>query len=418
MESFIARQPIFDRGKNVVAYELLFRGGFENIFDCVDGTAATNQVMVDSLMLFGVRSLTGGKKAFVNVTRDVLVNDVVQMFPKDLIVPEILENIKEEEAVVAACLRLKKAGYEIALDDICASKEREQFESFADFVKIDFRNTDEAAQRRLAQYYRDMGVRIIAEKVETPGEFKRAVEMGYEFFQGYFFARPEVLSKKGVPGDKLRYMQLVRQINQSELDIQQIESLIKQDVSLSYRLLKYINSAFFGWRVEIRSIRQALVLLGENEIKRWATLVSVTFMGDEKPPALLVTALTRARFCEFLAPQVGMRRDAQDLFLMGLFSLLDAVMDRPLDEILGEVPISPSIVSALLGDESEYRAVLDMAICYEKGDWARFSKIAARLGAREDVVPEAYINAVGWAAQSFEATLSVVPGSVAPPKVF
>ncbi len=417
MESFIARQPIFDTNKEVVAYELLFRGGLENFFDCVDGTAATNQVMVDSLMLFGVRSLTGGKKAFVNVTRDILINDAVQMFPKDLIVPEILENVKQDEDVVAACLRLKKAGYEIALDDICSSKGREQFELFVDFVKIDFRQTDEAAQRSLAQYYKSKGIRVLAEKVETPEEFKSAVDMGFDFFQGYFFARPEVLSKKGVPGDKLRYMQLMRQINQSELDIQQIESLIKQDVSLSYRLLKYINSAFFGWRVEIRSIRQALVLLGENEIKRWATLVSVTFMGDEKPPALIVTALTRARFCEFLAPQVGMRRDAQDLFLMGLFSLLDAVMDRPLDEILSEVPISPAIVSALLGDKSDYRAILDMAICYEKGNWQKFSKLAGRLGAREDVVPEAYINAVGWAAQSVEATLSVAPGSIAPPKM-
>ncbi len=409
MENFIARQPIFNSSREVVAYELLFRNGLKNAFDFPDGDEATSHVMVNSLMLFGMRALTGGTQAFINITEELLVKDYVQLFPQDLIVAEILEDITENPEAIAACLRLKKAGFQIALDDVVKIEGREQFSKLADIIKVDFMDTDEAGQKVIAEYFKGVDVTLLAEKVETPEEFTRARNMGYKLFQGYFFAKPEILSKKSVPGGKLQYLQLMQQIHRSELDLNQIEALIKQDMSLSYRLLRYINSAFFGWRVEIRSIKQALVLLGENEIKKWATLVAMAFMGSDKPEELIVTALTRARFCEMVSPQIKLKKHAQDLFLMGMFSILDAVMDRPLEEILSEMPIAESIVKALLGEQGTYRSVLDMALSYECGEWDIFSQIAQKLGATEGGIPDIYLSAVDWAKQSLDATPSETP---------
>ncbi len=412
MENFIARQPIFNRDREVVAYELLFRNGLKNAFDFSDGTEATSHVMVNSLMLFGMRALTGGNKAFINVTREVLARDYVQLFPPDLVVPEVLEDIVEDHEAISACLRLKKAGFQIALDDVVALEGRERMSEFADIVKVDFMAADEEMQKTIAEKLKESDVTLLAEKVETNEEFERACEWGYALFQGYFFAKPEILSKKSVPGDKLQYMQLMRQIHRAELDLDQIEQLIKQDVSLSYRLLRYINSAFFGWRVEIRSIKQALVLLGEIEIKKWATLVTMAFMGSDKPAELIMTAMTRARFCEALAPQIRLKKEAGDFFLMGMFSVLDAVMNRPLEEILGEMPISKNIVSSLLGEEGVYRSVLDMAVCYERGDWDTFSEIAAKIGVSENQIPDVYLTSVDFANQSLDASKSVPPASI------
>ena len=405
----MAKQPILNVDKEAVAYELLFRNGLQNAFQFPDGTTATSQVMVNSLMLFGIRSLTCGNKAFINVTEEVLVKDYIQLFPPDLVVPEILEDIEATPEVIAACLRLKRGGYQIALDDIIATDDRNALLAFADILKVDFMQTDTETQEAIAKSHRKSKTTLLAEKVETYDEFKRAKEMGYTLFQGYFFAKPEVLSKKNVPGDRLRYLQLIRQIHQSELDLDQIEKLIKQDVSLSYRILRYINSAYFGWNVEIRSIKQALVLLGELEIKRWATLVAMAYMGADKPTELILTALTRGRFCEFVAPQINQQQQSQNLFLMGMFSVLDAVMDQPLQDILAEMPISHDVKDALLGKEGQFKNCLDMAICYEKGDWPGFSRIADTLGAEEQMIPDAYLNAVDWATKSIESSISRTP---------
>ncbi len=409
MENFIARQPIFNHKREVVAYELLFRNGLKNVFEYPDGTEATSHVIVNSLMLFGIRALTCGTKALINVTAEVLENDYMMMLPNDLVIPEVLEDIVESEEIVAACLRLKKAGYQIALDDIVSLEGREQCLQFADILKIDFMDTDEAFQKDVAKRFESTDVIMLAEKVETYEEFERGLDMGYSLFQGYFFAKPEVLSKKSVPGAKLQYMQLMGQIQQPKINLQQIENLIKQDMSLSFRLLMYINSAFFGLRVEIRSIKQALVLLGENEVRKWAALVAMTFMGSDKPAELILTSLSRARFCEIVATHVGLKKQSQDLFLMGMFSLLDAIVDRSREELLAELPISEQITSALLGEDSIFKDVLHMATSYECGNWKEFSGTAKKIGAPEEQIPDIYFTAVEWANQSLVASISQMP---------
>ncbi|MDJ0762386.1 MAG: HDOD domain-containing protein [Myxococcota bacterium] len=412
MKNFIARQPIFNVYREVVAYELLFRNGLKNAFEISMGdTEATSHVLVNSLMLFGMRALTGGNKALVNVTREVLVNDYMQLFPPDLVVPEILETVAEDPEVIAATMRLKKAGFEVALDDVISLEGREGFCKWADIIKVDFMDTNAEMQALIADRFRDTEVALLAEKIETHEEFESAKAMGYTLFQGYFFAKPEVLSKRSVPGDRIHYMRLLRRIHQAELDLDSIEALIKQDLSLSYRLLRYINSAFFGLRVEIRSIKHALVLLGENEIKKWATLVAMAFMGTDKPAELIITALTRARFCETLSDAVGLRPQAQDLFLMGMFSVLDALMDHPLEEVLEDMPISQEIKSALLGDESLYHKILWIVISYERGDWEAFANRIDDVKIPENRLPDMYLAAVDWANQSLAATPSMTPPS-------
>ncbi len=406
MEIFIARQPIFDKQKKVIAYELLFRSGLVNAFDLRDGTAATIQVMVNSFLHFGIGTLTGGKRAFINITREVLSKEYIHLFPSELVVPEILEDIPPEPDVLEACAKLKKAGFLVALDDFVCLEGYEPLADLADIVKVDFMAADETAQRELARSLGQKKVTLLAEKVETHEDFQRAVEMGYQYFQGYFFAKPEILSERNVPGTKIHYMQLMQKLMSPELEFDGLEEVIKRDISLSFRLLKYVNSAFFGWRTEVRSIHHALVLLGERDIRRWASLVAVTQLGDDKPLELLFTSLVRARFCEGLAQLVKIKYHAQDLFLMGMFSVLDALLDRPHEEVLKDIPLSDNIFGALTGERNLFRDILDLVIFYEQGDWTRMGEITGQFGIEEAQIPGIYFNAVEWAQESLNQTVA------------
>jgi len=218
----------------------------------------------------------------------------------------------------------------------------------------------------------------------------------------YFFAKPEILTKKSVQASQFNCLRLLQQINASELDFKNLENVIKNDVSLSYRLLRYINSAFFSWRVEITSIKQAIVLLGESEFKKWATLIAMSGMADEKPMELLVTALIRARFLEKSAPYLNMKNESEDLFLMGLFSLLDAVMDKTFEEVLSDVPIGEKIANALLSKEGQYYNILKAVKCFECGDWNGFFVLTGSYDFPEDKLPEIHLAAVEWAQESME----------------
>ena len=402
VETFIARQPIFDRKRHVIGYELLFRNGLDNAFDFRDGTGATSQVMINSFCLFGMQALTGGRNAFVNVTREILVNDYIFLFPRDQIIPEILENIRPDPEVLAACRRLKAAGYLIALDDLVQLEGYEPFVELADILKVDFRATSPAQQQRLIEQFRRRGVRVLAEKVETQDEYTEAYRLGYDCFQGFFFATPEVLSRREFSGHKLHYMQLMQQLHRPDLDFDDLEGVVKRDVSLSYRLLRYINSAFFGRSVEIASIRQALVLLGKENVKKFATLVAISCMSERKPTELLVTALARAQFCESLASAARLRDQAPALFLMGMFSVLDAIMDLPLEKVLESVPIEEDIADSLSGKPGQYRDILDIALCLESGDWGKLARSSERLHVPQALIPDIYVSAVDWAHQNCE----------------
>lgn len=395
MESFIARQPIFDARRNVYGYELFFRSGLENVFRHSDPDQATSKVMVDSFFLFNLNDLTGGKRAFINVPREILLKEYMFFLPREQVVVELLETVEPDAEVLQACQKLKHAGYLIAMDDFVYEPRYEPLLEFTDFVKVDFLATPEEARKSLLQKISPPRVRLVAEKVETLEMFQHGIESGYSFFQGYFFSKPAILVAKDIPTFKAHYFQLLKEIHRSGTDLDKLDEIIRRDVALTYKLLRYINSAFFGLPHKIKSVKQALILLGEKTIKNWISFVALASMAVDKPEELLVLTIVRARFCEMLAPYFNLGDRKDDSFLMGLFSLIDAFLDRPLSQILAEIPIDDPIKLALLGEPSRLGEIYQYTLSYEKAAWGDLQKPI--ITPDEDTTPlSLYVEALKW----------------------
>lgn len=393
MNQYVARQPIFDQKKDVFGYELLYRSSSSENYSCLDGDRATTEVITNSLLLIGLDTITRGKKAFINFTKNLLEDGTATLLPQEIAVIEILEDIEPDERIIAACRSLKKKGYLLALDDFVYDGKFIPLIELADIIKVDFMGTEaEERKKIIGRIGRDK--KFLAEKVETREDFEQALEAGYSYFQGYFFSKPVIISGRDIPGYKLTYFQLLKDLYSQEFEFDHIENIIKRDVSLSYKLLKYINSAIFCFRSEINSIKQALVVLGQKGIKKWLTLVALKGIGREKPDELLITAICRALFCESIAPKIDLSNRSSDLFLMGMFSLIDAFLDQQLSTILNELPISKEIKNALLGEQSEFKNVYDLVLFYEKGDWENLLVITEKLKLSETEIMECYIQSL------------------------
>jgi EAL and modified HD-GYP domain-containing signal transduction protein len=402
METFIARQPIFDRQQKVYAYEILFRSGLENIFDYPDADEATAKVIAYSFSLMGIDSMTGGKLALINLTRDVLLKDYMTLLPRELFAAEILEDVEPDAEVIAGSKRLKQAGYTLALDDFVGHEHYRPLVELADIIKVDFLATSSASRRDMKRRFATRGIKFLAEKVETREAFQEAMETGYSYFQGYFFSKPLIMSRKEIPAFKLNLFRVIQAINRPELDFRRIEDTIKHDASLTYKLLCYINSAFFGLRYKITSLMHALVLLGESEVRKLISLIALTTMGQDKAEELAVLAAVRAKFCESLGPLLGLSQRSQDLFLLGMFSLIDAIVDQPLPDILQAMPLADDVKAALLGQDNRLREIYEFSLAYEKGAWEQVSELATRLGLPEGDIPLLYRRAVEWCQQSVQ----------------
>jgi c-di-GMP-related signal transduction protein len=397
MHTFVGRQPVFDLKMNIFGYELLFRTGLDNYFPQVDGDEATSNVISDSYFNIGINTITQGSRAFINFTRNTLLDDYAMLLPKENLVVEILEDVEPDAEVIQAVKRLKQNGYTIALDDIEKLDEENPLVELADIIKVDFMRTTQEEQQALADSLKKRKIRLLAEKVETHEEFEEAKKMGYTLFQGYFFCKPSIIQKKRIPEMKLNRLRLLEAVNQPELDFEKVEALAKQDVSFSYKLLKYINSAYFGLRQEATNIRQALVLMGQKNLRKWVSLMIYTFLGENKPPELLVTAIVRGRFCELMAEPFGIKERESDLFLMGMFSTIDAILDMPMDKLLDDIPLAVDIKAALLSEPSQMLYILEAAIAYEEGNWELFESLKDMVKFDEEVIPKMHLEAMKMA---------------------
>jgi len=410
VQRFLARQPIFNSARVVYGYELLFRSGPENRYD---GTAPdkASASTVDSILLFGMDRLTPGCRSFLNCTRDFLIRDFAIMLPKDRVVLEILESVAMDDEVRNACRRLKNAGYLLALDDFEDRPDWKPLVAMADFIKVDLLATPPADQLRLAQTYLPMNIHMLAEKVETYDDFNRTRAWGYAYFQGYFFSKPEMLSRKDIPQNQMNYLLVLQAVNRADMDIAEVSERIKAEASLSFRLLRYLNSPAFPLIVEVHSIPHALSLLGERGTRKWVSLIAVTCMANGKPAELVALPLIRARFCELLAPYAGLAPSANDLFLLGLLSAMDAMLDMRMPDVLKEIAIREDIRDALLGNANKLRDIFEFVRNYERGCWEEISAAAARMGIREDAIPPLYVEAVEWARKMLSGDEETVPST-------
>lgn len=394
MDVYIARQPILDRASTVSGYELLFRTGLEDFCPQVDHDRASSCVITESLFLPRLHLLGNGKDLYFNVTREILVGGYLTMLPAGQSVIEMLETVPPDDEVLRACRDLREKGYRIALDDFAFEPERMRLLDVADIVKVDLLSCDAERALALSRTKRGAPPILLAEKVETRETYKRTLDLGYDLFQGYFFARPTIVSGRDIPASRLGYLQILREVNRRELDCQSICDIVEREIGLSYKLLRYINSAHFGFRGAVKSIRHAVLLLGQREIRRWASLIALAGIAEDESEELLTMALLRARFCELVAPSLGLDHRSDDLFLAGLFSMIDAILACPLEEILEDIPIGADVAAALLRRAAPLGPVLDLVIAYSHGDWAEFSERAGQLGLSERDVPLLYESAV------------------------
>jgi c-di-GMP-related signal transduction protein len=390
----VARQPILTVDEKVFGYELLFRDGVEDFFSNTDPDAASRSSLNTS-MLIGLNVLCDGKRAFVNCTRDTLLKDYITLLPSGQTVVEVLETVPADDLVVAACRRLKEAGYMIALDDFAVDDPREALTDLADIIKVDLRAMSEGDAAGMVKRYGPWRCRMLAEKVETREEFIAHKKNGFLYFQGYFFRRPETLTTHEIPANQFNYLRMLTAVSQSELDLRQIENLVKSEASLCYRLLRYLNSAAFGFGSEIHSVRHALSILGEREVRRWIRLVATLGAGQGKASDLVLGALVRARFCELLSPKI--KTGDADLFLMGMLSLMDTILEMPMRQVLDNVPIDLESKAVLLGSPSNLRPFYQLMLAQESGEWKAVKELTAELHLSDADVADAHWQAMQWA---------------------
>lgn len=390
---YIARQPILDASGNLHAYELLFRSGPESVFRG-DSELAT-RTMFDNTVVFGLESLTDGLPAFVNCTLEALTGTLVELLPPHLTVLEILETVEPTPQLLAACHRLKAQGFRLALDDFVWDPRFEPLIELADYIKIDFLLSDHDVRRSLLGRVRGKPIQLLAEKVETQEQFHQARAEGFTLFQGYYFFRPTLLSQRSVPANSLEYFQLIAQLQRKPLDLNGICPIIKRDAALTYRLLRLVNSPIYPHHGEIRSLRSAILTVGESAFRRLAVLVVTSTLASSSSDELLRMALVRARFCELAAIPCGL--DATEQYLLGMFSLLPAMLRAPLEDIAAKLPLRTAISDALRGVACPERTPLAWIEAYELAEWPRCDAIAAHHRVLPDTLQHAAQQAIRWA---------------------
>jgi EAL and modified HD-GYP domain-containing signal transduction protein len=319
------------------------------------------------------------------------------LLPPTLAVAEVLESVPVDDLVIAALKRLKQAGYLVALDDFVFNDPRDSLTEFADILKVDIKQTTPEYYAAMMTKYGSWIRHLLAEKVETREEFTATKKAGFTYFQGYFFRRPEVLQAKEIPASRVNYLRLLRAVSQPELNPREFESMIKQEVSICYRLLRYLNSAAFGIQNEVHSVRHALALLGEREVRRWVRLVATLTIGENRSSELVTTAMVRARFCELLAPRIP--HGESDLFLMGMLSMVDAILEIPMTSVLESIPLDHETKALLQGAPSKLRPLYDLMLARESGDWNTTAECSHKLGLSESEVAQAFWQAMQWARQ-------------------
>ena len=398
MYFYAARQPILDKDKNLFAYELLFRDSIDNVFPEIDGDEATTKMIEASKFNLGIGEFTANKPAFINFTLETLSLGYAKMLSPEEVVVEILETVKPGKKLLAICKDLSDQGYTLALDDYVHKKVWTHFYPFIKIIKIDWKISSlediKEVKEAIANY---PDIKLLAEKVETYEEYNQAVELGFELFQGFFFAKPEMVKTKSLSPSQMAMAELLYETSKPELDLVNITSVFERDVTLSYKLLRYANSPIFRRRNEISSIKQALVTLGSGELKRFLGLMFAVNVNPDKPSELINSAMARAKFCELVAQDISAPVDASIAFLTGLLSLIDAILDEKLETVLEKLPLAQEIKEPLLTKKGVLASLIKLLELIEHAEWDKTAVVMKKLGIDKDKVIKDYNEALAWA---------------------
>ncbi len=395
MDVFVARQPIFNKHQKIYAYELLFRNGLVNAFPSVDGAEATSSLLSSSFFTIGIEQIASGHKAFINFTAEMLVRGVPALLPKDNIVVEILENVQPTAEVIAACRDLVNKGYVLALDDFVYCKALIPLIELAQIIKVDFGLLSIVEIAEMVQVLKKYSCKLLAEKIETNEEFLLAGSMGFVYFQGYFFSKPEILKNKDIACSQLALLQLVVELSRTEFEIDDIEKLVNNDISISFKLLTYLNSAYYARSQPISSIRQAIAFLGEKGTRLFVSLIVMSKLSANKPDELIRTSCIRARFLALIGQQLKL--DESIFFMLGLFSMLDAILDMSMAALMQQLRVSDDISGALISKTGILFPYLQLIQLYEAGEWESLDAALQKLELDEHKIMDFYLDAIQWA---------------------
>ncbi|MFT5299783.1 MAG: EAL and modified HD-GYP domain-containing signal transduction protein [Mariniblastus sp.] len=393
--AFVGRHPIYTSDYNVEAYEVLFRDGPANQASFIDGDQATAELIFTVFAEMGIDQIVDDRRAFINVTRQFIVDRHAFSLPKSRVVLEVLEDVTPDAEVIAALEELSEAGYKIALDDFVYSPELIPLVEIADIIKVELPAIRQEDLPAHVAKLRKYDVKLLAEKVETYEEFEFCKQLGFDYFQGYFFCKPKVIESKRISVNRIAAIQLMSLLQKPTASIDDLTRSLSSEPSLCYQLLQYVNSAACATSYRVDSVKSAIVMIGQDRFKSFVRLALLARITDDKPPFLIVTALVRARMCELIA--VSERQPRPEMyFIAGLFSVLDALIDKSMDEALGCLALDQEIEQALLYRTGAIAAVLECVISY---DQAQFEKVHLD-GMCDADIRNAYFEAVAWAAEA------------------
>lgn len=394
MYSYVARQPILDTDLNTIGYELLFRDGPKNSYPDIDAEQATSRLLSDQFMN-SCFNTTDNKLAFVNFPYSSLIKLIPTLFPKDKLIIEILEDCEPTDELLQAIVIFSKKGYKLALDDFIPDSRWKRFLPYISFIKFDIHIFPLTEAKLFIQNHLSYKIKFLAEKVETYEEFQQAKKIGFDYFQGYFFSKPEILQQRVIEPSELITLQLFKEISSPKLNYITIDKLIASDVTLSYKLLKYVNASSVTTK-EMTSLKHALIYLGQDQLRLFISLMTVAHSNQHKPQALYTLSIQRARICEVLVTKGSFKAEPSQAFLLGMFSLLDSLLDQPLPQLLTHLPISDELKLALNEGKGELGYLLNAVQAYEQADWEQVSYYCKALDISEALFTSQYAESVKW----------------------
>ena len=395
--TYVARQPIFNRKKHTLGYELLFRDGENNAYPAhIESNRATYRLIVENFLSVGLNPSIPSSRCFINFPYQSLLRRLPQSLPKDKVVIEILETCPPTPELLEAVKDLYQQGYMIALDDFTSTPEWEAFLKYTHIVKLDIMQMGLEAACDLVKKHQGKKYSFLAERVETEEEFQQAKQAGFKFFQGYFFSKPEIVKTKYISPEHVIAMELFQEVCKPQVDFQRVENIVAKDVALSYKLLRFVNTMSPRLEVSISSFRQALVYLGQDKLKMFVSLAVASYVSDKKPKELYSLSLQRAQFCQRMSRYQPFEGHTEQAFMIGLFSLLDALLDLSLEHLVEQLPLCQIIKLALLRREGPYGQLLALEESFEHADWEQIEQYCATLGLSIDQVKVELAEAQRW----------------------